>query len=143
MRGTTSGATPGPTAVAQAANTSEGTVDEANPESGPAVRRIKRGTPIDYAYVIYNARTDKSTRQPQLQTQVRLFHDGKLVFNEEVKPFDLSQQKDPTRLLGGGRLLLGKELVSGEYVIQVIVSDSLAKENQRTTTQWIDFDVVE
>ena len=143
LRADASGATPGATAAAQAASTSEGKVDEVDPESGPAVRRFKRGTPVDYAYIIYNPRTDKSTRQPQLQTQVRLFHDGEMVFNGEVKPFDLSQQKDPSRLFGGGRLLLGKELAPGEYAIQVIVSDSLARENQRTTTQWIDFDIVE
>lgn len=38
---------------------------------------------------------------------------------------------------------LGKNNVRGEYVLQVIVTDRLAKEKHRTATQWIDFEIIE
>jgi hypothetical protein len=30
----------------------------------------------------------------------------------------------------------------GDYILQVIVTDPLAKEKYRTATQWIDFEIV-
>jgi len=34
-------------------------------------------------------------------------------------------------------------IAPGEYVLQVIVTDRLAKEKYRSATQWIDFEIVE
>ena len=49
---------------------------------------------------------------------------------------------DLKRLQAGGRLVLGTALQPGEYVLQVVVTDALAKEKYRTATQWIDFEIV-
>jgi hypothetical protein len=46
------------------------------------------------------------------------------------------------RLNGGGALQLGMNLQPGEYMLQVIVNDPLAKEKYRTATQWMDFEIV-
>jgi hypothetical protein len=46
------------------------------------------------------------------------------------------------RLTAGGALQLGTEMPPGEYILQVIVTDLLAKEKNRTATQWIDFEIV-
>jgi hypothetical protein len=51
-------------------------------------------------------------------------------------------QRDPQRLTAAAQLQLGPELSPGQYVLQIIVEDSLAKERTRTATQWIDFEVV-
>ena len=45
-------------------------------------------------------------------------------------------------LVVGGSLLLGKELLPGEYTLQVTVTDKLAREESRIASQWIDFDIV-
>ena len=55
---------------------------------------------------------------------------------------DVAGQRDPQRLTTGAQLQLGPELSPGQYVLQIIVEDSLAKEKVRTATQWIDFEVV-
>lgn len=47
-----------------------------------------------------------------------------------------------TRLVAGGSLLLGKDLQPGDYALQLIVTDKLAKEESRVGSQWIDFEVV-
>jgi VWFA-related protein len=124
-------------------NTStEGVVNEADVIAGPAVRRLRQDMTMDFGYFIYNARMEKQTRRMQLQTQVRLFRDGQLVFTGKLTPYDTSGQIDPQRLSAGGRLFLGSALVLGEYVLQIIVTDTLADEKYRTATQWIDFEIV-
>jgi hypothetical protein len=96
---------------------------------------------LNYGYTIYNARLDSATSQPQLQTQMRLFREGKPVFTGKVLPFNLRQQTDMKHLEAGGRVLVGPDLVPGVYVLRIEVTDTLAKDSFRTATQWIDFEV--
>lgn len=126
----------------QASGTGEGVSDELDPQAGAAVRQFRRGMIMNFGYLIYNAQLDRATARPQLQTQVRLFRDGKPVYTGKVAPLAMDSQADLERLLAGGRLQLGSDLTPGEYVLQVIVSDPLAKEKYRIATQWIDFEVV-
>jgi hypothetical protein len=98
---------------------------------------------VQYAFAIYNARLDPASRRPQLQTQMRLFRNGQQIFAGQVLPYTPGQQVADLKRLGvGGAVQLGKEMSPGEYVLQVIVTDALAKENHRIATQWIDFEVV-
>jgi VWFA-related protein len=117
----------------------EGKIDERDPQSGPAVRRFHSGALVEYGYEVYNAVLDKATRRPQLQSQVRLFRDNRLAFAGKV--VNLNGKVDARRLVAFGRLRLGENLTSGEYVLQVVVTDTLAKEKNRVTTQWIDFEI--
>ena len=97
---------------------------------------------LDYGYMVYNAQLDKSTGKPQLTTQLRLFRDGKLIFTSKVTPIDTNQQADLKRLLAGGSLQIGTEMLPGDYILQVTVTDLLAKSKQRTVMQWTDFEIV-
>lgn len=119
---------------------------EPEAQSGPAVRRIKQGMALDYGYVIYNAQLNKATKKPQVTTQLKLFRDGKPFFTGRVVPLNMSQQTDMKRLIYGGRLQIGTAVAPGDFVLQVVVTDTLAKEKsgnrQRTATQWIDFEVI-
>jgi hypothetical protein len=92
--------------------------------------------------MIYNAKLEGVSRQPKLQMQMRMFREGKLIYNKEDL-LEVGQQKDPQRPLVGGRLLLGSQMEPSEYVLQVVVVDKLAKEKYNMATQGIDFDVVE
>jgi VWFA-related protein len=110
--------------------------------AGPAVRRLRQGMILNYSYTIYNAQPDGSGR-PQLQTQMKLFREGKEVFTGKVLPLSAEKQADMKRLEAGGRLLVGGNLAPGEYVLQVTVTDALAKSKRHgTSTQWIDFEIV-
>lgn len=111
------------------------------PQAGPGVRRLRRGMVLEFDYVIYNAQLNKATPRPQLQTQLRLFRDGQQVFAGDVLPFDAGGQTDLKRLVAGGRLQLASDMPPGDYVLQVIVTDLLAPQKQRTATQWIDFQI--
>ena len=114
-----------------------------DPQGTPGVRRFRRGSWVSYAFNIFNAKADRADGRARLLTQVRLFRDGKPVFEGRVLPFDAHPQNLEGDIGAGGRLLLGGELPAGEYVLQMIVTDLLAKEKQRVTAQWIDFELVE
>lgn len=112
------------------------------PQSGPGVRRLRRGMVLQFDYIIYNARLNRlAPPQPQLQTQIRLFREGREIFAGNVLPFNIGGQLDLKRISAGGRLQLGSDMPPGEYVLQVIVTDQLVKGKSGTATQWIDFQI--
>lgn len=116
------------------------TVDE-NARLSPAVRQFRRNEMIEFGYYIYNAKLNQSGN-PQVQTQLRLLRDGKPVFTGKLLQFDPSKETDMKRIIAGGNLRLGKELEPGDYVLQVVVVDLLAKEPHHITTQWVDFEIL-
>lgn len=130
---------------AQSGNSSQGqTATDQDMQASPALRRLRQGMILNYGYTIYNAQIDSKTSRPQLQTQMRLFRDGQQVFAGKVLPYDVGQQTDLKRLNAGGRIRVGPDLVPGEYILQVVVTDLLIKDKSRpaTATQIIDFEVV-
>jgi len=114
-----------------------------DPASSAAVRQFRRGMALSYGYFIYNAKLNKSTLRPELTTQIKLFREGQLVFSGKELPFDFSNQPDLKRMTGGGALQLGSDMALGDYVLQVLVTDVFADPKHRTTTQWIDFEIVQ
>lgn len=112
-------------------------------ETSPAVRRFRRGALLDYGFYIYGARLNPSTQRPSLTTELRLFREGRPVFKGKPLPFDAAGQTDLKRLVAGGGFRLGTDLSPGDYVLQVIVTDLLAEEPRRSSTSWIDFEIVE
>ncbi|HEX7175394.1 MAG TPA: hypothetical protein VF240_09060 [Pyrinomonadaceae bacterium] len=115
---------------------------EFDPDAVPAVRRFRQGASIEYYLHVYNAKLDPATGKPVFQYHARLFRDAQQVFAGNPVNFNPGQQTDMKRLLVGGRLRLGAALPPGEYVLQVVVNDTLAKEKHRMATQWIDFEIV-
>ena len=107
------------------------------------MRRFKPGMLLDYRYVAYNALPGPKSNLPDLTAQVRLFHEGELVVSQAEPAIDASRlQFDLKRLSAKGSLRLSSELMPGQYVLQVIVTDPRAKEKYATASQWIDFEVV-
>jgi VWFA-related protein len=130
-----------PSANSTSANASQPPIE--SPQAGPAVRILRQGMILNYGYTIFNATPESASGHPQLQTQMRLFRDGKEVFTGRVLNLDVGQQTDMKRLNAGGRLRIGPDLVPGLYVLQVVATDTLAKEKNRSTAaQWIDFEIV-
>ncbi|MEQ1921716.1 MAG: hypothetical protein ABL952_04330, partial [Pyrinomonadaceae bacterium] len=112
-----------------------------NPLSDTALRRIKVNSVMRYGLEIYNAKLS-SAKQPQLQTKIRVFRDGKLILDGMQKPFELGAQTDITHLKLVGALAIGEKMLPGDYVLQLIVTDTLAKTKQQIATQFVEFEVV-
>jgi VWFA-related protein len=130
-------------ASARAVSNGEGRVEETDAQANAVVRRFRCGQVIDYGYLIYNAPLDKASRRPMIETQMRLYRDGKEVFEGRVAPLNTAAQPDLARLVAGGTLRLGKELAPGDYDLQVIIRDLANRDKPRLATQWIDFEIVE
>jgi VWFA-related protein len=118
----------------------EGQVATNNILGSAAVRMFKKGDQIMYGYEILNAEADAS-HPPQLESQTRLFRDGQQVYEGKPNPLTMNGQPDLKRLVAGGSMKLGAQIAPGDYVLQVIVTDKLAKEKFRTASQWMDFEV--
>ena len=112
-----------------------------NPFTSTTVRRFRQNSTLAFGYVIYNARIDK-TNLPQLTAQTRIFRDNKPIYVGSAMPINATGQPDLKRINIGTQLQLGNRLPPGEYVLQVIITDTLANEKYGTTTQWIDFEIV-
>jgi VWFA-related protein len=121
---------------------SQAAMDQQNPQASPAVRHFTQGMLMQYLFVIYNAHIDKETTKPQLIAQVRLFRDGKPVFTGKEIALKFDNIVDPKRLITSGGIQLGTDLSPGEYVLQIVIQDSLADEKHRVATQWMDFEIV-
>jgi hypothetical protein len=105
----------------------------------PAIRRFRPNTILAYAYTLYNAPTDKTINQPKLTVQVNLYRDGTIVSEGKPHVPELEKPVNPTRINDYGYLRLNANIEKGDYALQVIVKDLLTNE---TTSQWIDFEIV-
>ena len=113
-----------------------------DPLQDTSVRRFKRGTVLRYGVEIYNAKLP-ANRQAQIRLQTRVFHDRQKVFEGEERELDVGTLKDPKEPIFTDAVSLGENLLPGDYVLQVIVTDGLAKEKRRIATQYVQFEVLE
>lgn len=107
--------------------------------SNPAIRRFRPGAILGYSYRIYNAELDKTTQQPKLTVQVRLYREGQVVTEGAPQASLLEPQADMRRISDYGHLRLSAEVLPGDYTLQIVIKDLKANE---TTSQWVDFEVV-
>lgn len=130
-----------PSAYSPAGSDAAAPAEDFDPQANPAVRRLRPGMELRYDYLIYNAQLDPATNRPQLMVQTRLFREGRMLYEGRPAPFETSQQADLKHLLAGGSIKLSAAAPPGDYVLQLIVTDALAKDKYRTATQWIDFEL--
>ena len=121
----------------------------ANPESttsdtkmNPATRRFPSGINVRFACAIYNALSDPTNHSANVSVQMQLYRDGKQVLSSTPMQLDTKNQADLVRLVVTGVFRLNPELEPGHYFLQLIATDSLAKEKQEHAKQWIDFEIV-
>ena len=119
-----------------------GGVVRGDPMSATSLRRVKLNSILRYGIEIYNAKLDGAKRS-SITTKIRVFRDGKLVLDGKDQQLDVSGQTDMQRLKSGGAMAIGGKMLPGDYILQIIVTDSLARLKQRVTTQFVQFEVVE
>jgi VWFA-related protein len=113
----------------------------ADPMADTALRRIKLGTVLRYGFEIYNAKLD-AAKQPHVETQVRVFRDRKLILDGARHPIDMNGQTDVRRLRSSGAMAIGDKLQAGDYILQVVVFDTLANAKKQIATRFVEFEVV-
>jgi VWFA-related protein len=122
-----------------AVDQTEGLIENTDHQKTAAVRIFGTGETIAWAYQVLNAKAGND-RKPQLQMQLRIFREGQELFTGKPSPMAAEEQGSSKRMIATGQLYF-KALPPGYYVLQLAVMDMLAKENQRTAVQAMDFDV--
>jgi hypothetical protein len=118
----------------------EGTAAEPlGSQATAALRRFRPGQALSYGYAVYNAKLDKATGLPRLDSQMRLFRDGEPLTVGEKRPIEAAAGS--IVVASGGGFVLGPEMPPGDYVLQVIVTDALAGKKTAVVTQAVDFEV--
>lgn len=117
-------------------------VEKPNPMNDTSLRRFKRGSILRYGFEIYNAKLD-AVRKPNLTMKVRIFRDGKLMLDGKQVPVEFAGQTDLERVKFSGALNLTNGMQTGDYILQIIVTDNLAKEKRKISTQFVQFEITE
>lgn len=128
-------------AMSDLALSSLGWMERSDVAGGPAQRIIKPGSKLAYAAYIYNARVSKEKSIPNLETQVVLFRDGKVIFTGKKTPFQPKGGSEGSRFSLEGIMQLGAATAPGEYVLQVAVHDIEAPKKQQFSVKSIDFEI--
>jgi VWFA-related protein len=113
-----------------------------DPMDDTSTRRFRRGSVLRYGFEVYNAKLDGAKR-PNLVTQVRIFHERKLVLEGKPALIALDGQTDFARVKSVGAVSLPDKMEAGDYVLQIVVFDNLAKQKARIATQFVQFEVTE
>jgi len=80
-------------------------------------------------------------KKPQLEAQVRLFRDGKEVYEGPQEQLSAAKPpSDPKRLPFSGGIQLS-QIAPGRYTLQIVVADNNRYDKYRMAAQAIDFEV--
>ncbi|HEY0099239.1 MAG TPA: VWA domain-containing protein [Pyrinomonadaceae bacterium] len=107
-----------------------------------AMRRFRLGETIRFGFSVYNAKFDKASGQPTLSMQYKVFQNGKQIFASQEKPLQNAPLQELKVVDISDAFSLGRKMEQGDYVVQVVVRDALAKGSAQTATQWTDFEIV-
>lgn len=113
-------------------------------EDGPertVLRSFLPGQTFRLAYQILNLTADDAKRS-QATIETRILRDGEAVFASKERTIEFTANDNPKLRTAATEMKLGTALQPGNYVIEVQISDKLAKE-PRTVRQYESFEVRE
>lgn len=109
-----------------------------DPKGNEAIRIFKPGEKVSWEFQILNARKG-SDQKPNVTVETRIFREGSEIARSEPMPVSFPDNVSPDRLAATGRLMLGPRFVPGDYALQVVVIDNLAKKKNAMAFQSTDF----
>jgi hypothetical protein len=112
---------------------------ENDPLRYTSLNEFKVGSVLHFSYSVYNPRL-AADRKPKVIQSYRLYRDGQLVFSSTSQPVPVETMASPIALGVSSGIMLGKDLLPGDYVLQVDVNDELAG---RQATQFSQFEIVQ
>jgi VWFA-related protein len=103
------------------------------------LRQFRAGTVLRYGFEVYNSA--RAAGVPHvLETRARIFQNDRVVIEGNLNKVDVSAQSDAKRIKLSGAVMLKKELLPGDYVLQITVNDPAGGQ---AATQIIPFEIVE
>jgi hypothetical protein len=107
-----------------------------------SLRQFKSGTVLNYGFVIFNAKIGPA-QQPDLVSKTRLFKDGKPIYEGQPQPVLYAGQTDPKAVNFMSTLSLGTVLGPGDYLLEIAITDKLAKGKTATAANYVQFEIVD
>lgn len=117
------------------------TMEDRNPVNDTAVRQFPAGTVLTFGAAVYNPKIGADGK-PDLTSRVRIFKDGKVIYEGKTQIISTGNIKDLRRVQNAGTMALGTDMETGEYVLQVLITDNLAKKKRQTVSQFVPFEIV-
>lgn len=120
----------------------EGRVVNTAGEGGtPSQRRFARNGEFSYSLVIYGAKVDDKSKQPQSELRTRVLMGGKVMYAGAWRPVTAGEgSAPPARVVTGGVIkLVG--LAPEDYTLEVTVRDKLRKKGESVIRREMDFSV--
>lgn len=100
-------------------------------------KRFHPGTVLRYGFEVYNAKIDGEA--PKLETQAKILQNDKVIVSGNPVKFNPAGQPDMKHLRISGNMLLNQNLPTGDYVLQIVVTDLASKQ---VSTQVFPFEIV-
>ncbi len=119
----------------------EAYLDAKSDRGSPGSRVFHGGDKLLYTAYIYNAKASKEGGKSNLETQVILYRDGKVVFTGGRTPFQPSGFGEGKPLTISGSLKLAEKIAPGEYVVQVAIRDLEAPKKHQFAVRTAEFEV--
>ncbi len=119
-----------------ASGSSNGLLD---PKYSTANRVFPRGTVLRFGIDVLNAQKAKTAEA--LTVRSRVFQDRKLVFETSEHPVSNLLRNDTVPYTDA--VELGRDMVPGDYVLQIVLTEALGKNKKNVTTQYVQFEVVD
>ena len=113
-----------------------------DPQTATSLRLFKRGTIMNFGTQVYNAKLDGAGKA-NLSFQTRIFREGKMIFEGKPQPVTNGNQTGSQTVQISSSINLGTEMQLNEYVLQLVVTDNLAKEKRKIATQFVQFEIVQ
>jgi len=111
-----------------------------DPMTDTSLRQFKRGTVLNYGFMVFNPKLDLATGA-NLSNRIRIFRDAKVIY--EGKQTTVPSTPAEKSINVTGSLNLGTEMLPGDYILQIIVTDNSAKEKFNTASQFVQFEILE
>lgn len=118
-----------------------GWMESGDIHGSPSVRRFTPKVVMQYAALLYNAKGGKTSSQPDVEMQVSLYKNGKVVYQGKKQGFrpEKFKEGDPLNLMGS--LTLGESTTPGTYTLQIAVRDNEAPKKAQFAVREIDFEI--
>lgn len=115
-----------------------------DPLGNPAVRRYHAGDQVSYALQLYNPPPPRSGKaNSELVSEVRLYRDGRVVYQGRRDRVDLGQAASQSVVPLGGTFSLGQSMPPGNYEAEFRITQAGAPGRKpiAVASQWLDFSV--
>jgi VWFA-related protein len=119
----------------------DASIDVLGLKTSTALRRFRRGSVLRFGVEVLNAAGKPGVAGMTIQT--RVFQDRKLVFTSKAATLASTMTPGSKEINYTDAVELGNNLLPGDYVLQIVVTDSSAKKSRRIATQYVQFEVVD